>query len=49
MGRGQGGSLHTWGVCGAGEGGLEEGETVGSWSLFFILGLEVLRNNGICS
>lgn len=27
----------------------EEGETAGSWSLFFILGVEVLRNNVICS
>lgn len=27
----------------------EEGEIVGSWSLFFIFGVEVLRNNVICS
>ena len=38
------------GVCGeAGEGGLEEGEAAGNWSLFIVLGLEVLRNNVICS
>lgn len=40
----------TPGVCGeAGEGGLEEGEAAGNWSLFIVLGLKVLRNNVICS
>ena len=45
LGRRPGGSLHTWGVWG----GLEEGEAAGNWSLFIVLGLEVLRKNVILS